>query len=226
MAAVIAFTASCTGDYLPTKTNVPLLSNSQQFQAKIGGSSSGVEAQMAYAVTKNIGVMANGSFADRGGNTKEEVHKHQYFEFGTGFFNPISVNDRLELYAGYGFGELEGLFQTYNDKNSGLADIEKLFLQPNYGFVKEKYAYGFSARFSMVKITPADTVFASAAKFYPFVEPAITGKFGFKNFKLFAQAGLSIPLVSENELNFTNQLLMLSAGIHIDLGWKFYQLSY
>lgn len=197
----------CAPAYVPNVINTPLLTNKGEIQAAIHSGISGTDPQFAYAITDNIGVMLNGSFANRTLDSTNNFHKHEFIEIGTGYYTKIGESGRFETFTGYGFGKLKAnfgndLWITYTDVNSS-----RIFIQPTIGASTDIFDGSLSSRFVMVTMHQ-DSKRSSEY----FIEPVITSKVGYKYVKAVFQIGLSIPLNSE-EINFSYQPLIFSVGV-------------
>jgi hypothetical protein len=156
--------------------------------------------------------MINGSFADRTSDSTDDFHKHRFFEIAPGYFKKISRVGVVELYGGYGMGEIETFYDNALFTNYGKADYTRFFIQPGIGIANDFVNASFSARLSHViikqnKITEDGT----------FLEPALTGKFGYKWVMFCCQVGLSLPFDDEN-IKFKYQPFIISLGMQFNLG--------
>src|SRR3989339_701931 len=76
----IGLFSSCSPEYIPNMVNTPLFSNQGEFQATVATGTSNFDAQLGYAITDNIAIIANGSYADETNDTTDEFHKHLIIE--------------------------------------------------------------------------------------------------------------------------------------------------
>jgi len=205
--AIIIAINSCAPAYVPNVINTPLLSNKGEIQAAIHTGVSGTDPQLAYALTDNIGVMLNGSFANRTSDSTDDFHKHQFAELGLGYYTKIGESGRFETFGGGGLGNLQAKFDntvwnTYADVNS-----YRFFIQPTIGASTNIFDGSFSSRFVMVNLKQNSI---SSTGF--FVEPVLTGKIGYKYVKAVIQLGFSLPLNSKN-IDFYYQPFLFSIGL-------------
>ncbi len=206
---------SCAPAYVPNVVNTPLMSNKGEFQASVHTGTSGFDPQFAYALTNNIGLMLNGSFANRTSDTTDNFHKHQFVEFGAGYFASIGTAGRFEVFGGYGAGNLQAEYDNNLWVSKARVNSGRFFIQPAIGASTSVFDGSFSSRLVFVNLSQ-ESEKASCA----FIEPALTGKFGYKYVKFVVQTGLSVPLSSSNNL-FNYQPFMFSVGIQLNIGKLF-----
>ena len=99
--SLIGILSSCSPEYIPNMVNTPVFSNKGEFQATVATGTSNFDAQLGYAITDNIAVIANGSYADQTNDTTDEFHKHLIIEGGLGYYRQISSSARIEVFGGY-----------------------------------------------------------------------------------------------------------------------------
>lgn len=181
--SVLGIFTSCSPEYIPNMVNSPLFSNANEFQATISTGTSIFDAQVAYAVTDNIGIMVNGTYGDETSDSTDDFHKHAFIEGGLGYYNKIGAKGRYEIYGGYGIGTVEGLFEN-NLFDNDLTDARynRFFIQPGIGISTGIFDGGFSPRFVMVQMNPHGMNFENGS-YKMFFEPVITSKIGFKYVK-------------------------------------------
>ncbi len=199
---------SCSPEYIPNVINAPLLSQKGEIQAAIHTGTAGTDPQFAYALTDNIGIMLNSSFASRT-DSGASYHTHNFIELGAGYFNKFGGIGTYEIFGGYGAGNLEADYA--NSLWSSYANVtsNRIFIQPSAGISSDIVDFGLSTRFVIVSMTQN-----SAKSTGLFLEPAITAKLGYKYVKLMYQFGLSFPL-NEKTMDFSNQPLLMSIGIQV-----------
>ncbi len=98
--------------YVPNQQNVPGFKEIGEFKFSAGQSNgndyTGVDAQIAYAPAKHIGVMFNGFYASGAKNGVEnEKGKGLFGEAGAGVWWPLKHNLVVEGYGGFGLGMVE-----------------------------------------------------------------------------------------------------------------------
>ena len=212
---IMLFVTSCAPAYVPNVINTPLFSNKGEFQASVNTGFAGFDPQLSYAITDHIGVIMNGSFANRTSDSTDDFHKHLFFEIGSGYYKKIGTSGRFEAFGGAGFGKLKAeyeneLWMTRSDVNS-----MRFFIQPAIGASTDIFDGSFAARFIVLNLNQE-----SKSSTGLFIEPAITAKVGYKYAKAVFQFGLSLPLNSDY-LEFNHQLVMFSVGLQATLGRKY-----
>ncbi len=211
-----AFLFSCSPEYIPNMANTPMLDNKGEIQANVAAALSGTEIQAAYALTDNLGIMANSSFLSTTSDTTDDFHKHSIFEFGVGYFDDFSDIGRYEIYGGFGTGKVK----AYNedlvfDEDITDAKFSKIFLQPSFGLKSDYFDGNLGARLALVKVNYQENTSESDESFHPFIEPVVTVRAGIKNFKLVSQLGYSLPV--GGEYVFDTQPFIFSIGLHMRL---------
>lgn len=207
---------SCSPEYIPNMANTPMFDEKGEVQANLAASVSGTEIQAAYALTDNIGVMANSSFLNETSDTTDDFHKHSIFEFGVGYFNSFSEYGRFEVYGGYGKGKVEAYNEdlTFDEKISD-ATFSKMFIQPSVGMKTTYFDGNIGARMALVKVDYKQEIEEADENFHAFFEPVVTGRVGIKNVKLVSQLGYSFPV--GGEYVFDTQPFIFSIGLHFRL---------
>ncbi|PLX11700.1 MAG: hypothetical protein C0597_14640 [Marinilabiliales bacterium] len=211
---------SCSPEYVPNMVNSPMLSNRGEFQASIATGTSNFDAQTAFAITDNIGIMVNGSFGNETNDSTDDFHKHAFVEAGIGYFEKIGSKGRYEIYGGYGTGKVEGYYETsLFDSQITEAKYNRFFVQPGIGISTGIYDGSFSPRFAVVQMDPNGADFRTG-KYNLFFEPVITSKVGFKYVKFIFQFGVSVPFGDEN-LNYDYQPFIMNIGLNLNLGRRY-----
>ncbi len=157
--------------YVPNQVNVPLLKEKYEFK----GSITPTNLQGAFAITDNIGIMANGQYHwgwdyadptnsyDDDGLFSDNNTRGGLIEGAVGFFKPIGPGKKavFDVYAGYGSGHFKTLSGDYKSDNDGTGNINlndyviknrfsKVFIQPSFGLAHRVVEAAFSSRFSFV----------------------------------------------------------------------------
>jgi len=217
---VVSIMTSCSPEYVPNMVNSPMLSNRGEFQASIATGTSNFDAQTAFAITDNIGIMVNGSFGNETNDSTDDFHKHAFVEAGIGYFEKIGSKGRYEIYGGYGTGKVEGYYETsLFDSQITEAKYNRFFVQPGIGISTGIYDGSFSPRFAVVQMDPNGADFRTG-KYNLFFEPVITSKVGFKYVKFIFQFGVSVPFGDEN-LNYDYQPFIMNIGLNLNLGRRY-----
>ena len=209
---------SCAAAYVPNAVNVPMLSNKGELQVAANFGFSGFDPQIAYGVTNNIGLMANGSFFN--GYTSDTIStdysNHNYGEIGLGYYMSILKVIRVELYAGKGYGEIygerrlnEGTYLTEPTQTSSskfrLSNVTT-FIQPSIGFSTKAFDCALSNRLIKVEVWDKANVSSNF-----FMTPVITFKLGYDRVKIISQQGICIPMTTMG--SFLYQPFIFSFGI-------------
>jgi hypothetical protein len=204
--------SSCAPAYIPNVVNAPLLSNKGEFQAAVYTGTSGFDPQFAYAISDHVGLMLNGSFADRTSDSTDNYHKHQFIEIGSGYYTKIGTTGRFETFGGIGYGKVRvkddnDLWLAHSDVNS-----IRLFIQPAIGATSEVFDGNFAMRFVFLDLYQGSD---KGTGF--FAEPVLTGKVGFKYVKAVLQMGISLRVFSSSMNDFNYQPFIFSIGLQADL---------
>jgi hypothetical protein len=194
-----------------------MFSNKGEFQANAGAGTSDLDVQVAYAMTDHIGVMVNGSFADRTKDSTDKFHKHIILEGGVGFYDKFGEIGRYEIYGGYGTGRVEGKYENIFSINQ-IADARynRFFIQPGIGIATGIYDGSFTSRIALVQMNPNGAVFETG-NYHGFLEPVFTSKIGYKYLKFTFQIGFSVP-IGDNRLKFDYQPFIFNVGANLNLG--------
>ena len=198
---------SCAPAYTPNTVNAPLFSSQNEVQFAITTGTSGIDAQTGYAPTDHIGVILNGSYANR--SDSGNYHKHNFIEFGGGYYSRMGEHGRLELLGGYGMGNVDAHFKGVIFDYYTKTTIKRIFIQPSIGNVSDVFEIAFTPRLVFVHVkSPLDTLNTYPTD--PFLEPTLTLKVGWKYIKFVTQFGISLPLVKYTY--YINEPIMFSIG--------------
>jgi len=211
MAAILLMVViACAPAYVPNVVSTPMLGQQGEVVASFNTGISGFDPQFAYAITDEIGVIANGSFRDYTSDSTSNYHKHLFAELGAGYFTRLGEAGRFELYGGGGGGLLQAEFD--NQIFVSFADVRyyRGFIQPSIGLVTNVAELSFSSRFVFLTLQQD-----GVRRACPFIEPAITAKLGYKYVKGTMQLGFSLPM--NESLDFYYQPFLFSLGLQIRL---------
>jgi hypothetical protein len=212
LAFIILIINSCAPVYVPSVVNAPLLTNKNEVQAAINFGTSGVDPQLAYAVSNHIGLMLNGSFANVTSDTTNNFHKHQFVEIGTGYYTNFGTRGKFETFGGIGFGKLKAEYDNSMWISRSYVSCTRAFIQPTVGFTTKVFDGSVSSRIVMVNLHQE-----SGSNTGYFLEPVVTAKLGYDHIKAIMQLGFSLPMNSGKTV-FNYQPVLLSVGIQTDFG--------
>jgi hypothetical protein len=213
--AVLLIFVSCAPAYVPNVINSPMFSNKGELQASGHGGIAGFDPQVSYAITDHLGVMVNGSFADRTSDSTDNYNKHRFIEAGAGYYQKIGSIGRFEAYGGGGFGKLKA-YQNVGFWISN-ADVNTLrfFIQPAIGISTDVFDGSIATR--IVALNMKQDILSSTELL---IEPVITAKVGYRYIKAVFQFGMSLP-IDDKTIDFTYQPLIFSIGLQATLGKKY-----
>jgi len=219
--SLLGFLSSCSPEYIPNMVNTPVFSNKGEFQATVATGTSNFDAHLGYAITNNIAVIASGSYADQTNDTTDEFHKHLILEGGLGYYKNLSDAGRIEVFGGYGIGQI----QTLEDNGSFGIDIvdvnyNKIFLQPGVGAVTDFFDGSFATRLSIIQMLPSQQSNITES-WHMFIEPVVTAKIGYRYVKAVIQIGYSFPVNADN-IDYEHQNLILNFGLNINIGRDYF----
>ena len=217
--------------YAPNSANAPQLSEKGETRVNAlycsGGDSEfgGGELQVAYAITKNVGVMLNGFAA---GESEEitsyntngshmESGKGSYIEGAAGYFMALDAKRKwiADIYGGMGLGSVKN---DYGFGDNSKVGNTKFFVQPSIGYKSTHFEFAFVPKLSLVnwrvkesKISHSENdgvkneikAIESDPSFVAF-EPALLLRAGGQNFKV--QAGVSFS-------NYSTTSFLLQTGL-------------
>jgi len=210
---VLLISYSCSPVYFPNQLNVPMLEEEGDFVGTVSISPNGFDPQMAYAITGNMGLMANFQINPelRDQSIERGFRGNVLAEAGMGYFTALSDLVRFEVFGGGGYGWVSGI-RTPDQTEPGTR-IYRGFVQPTLGIVGRNAALCFSSRFTLPVLLNDVTTERAA-----FMEPALTLKLGFHHVKFFSQLGLAIPLSAQYTVS--TQPLIIAVGMQLRLGTR------
>lgn len=199
---------SCAPAYVPNVLPSPLLGQEGDLVVSAHTGIAGFDPQVAYGITDHAGVMINGSFRNYKSDTTLDFHNHTFMELGGGYFTEFLGSGRFEVYAGGGAGTLNAEFDNPLFVSYSNVFYSRAFVQPTVGLVTDLLELSFSPRIVFV------TMMQDGNRLYSgFLEPAVTGKLGYRNVKGVMQMGISVPL--RNQLDFFYQPFIFSLGLQV-----------
>ena len=205
---LVTFLSSCAPVYTPNLVNSPLFTqhNDVQLQGSVG--LSGYDVQAAYSPINKLGIMANTTFFDSDNGN----YTSRFYEGGVGYYQSFEETGRFECYAGFGNGQTELNKTIIADKIN--ANYNRFFIQPGIGVKQDIFEASFCTRIAYVDIydvrsndpnlRPASSIF---------VEPVLTGRFGYKYVKFFTQFGLSMHTI--DVLSLYSLPVILNFGMNL-----------
>lgn len=199
-------TLACAPVYIPNVVHVPLLTNKNELHASVNTGISGFDPQIAYAITDNLGVVINGSFANSKSDSSASFHTHNFVETGVGYYSVIDTRVRFEVFGGGGYGRVSSNYQgtfwnTFHD-----VSLARFFVQPAVGITGKYGDVSFASR--CVFVSFYRELKESRAVF---LEPVVTFKFGYEYVKAMMQFGFSYPMNAP--LTFDYQPFIFSIGL-------------
>jgi hypothetical protein len=205
--------------YRPNTLNVPGHTKKKELTTSLT-LGYGINLQGSYSVTSNIGIMANYIGFNESYQLLEfkGVGRSNMFEGGIGYFKNTDSNLRMEVYGGFGSGNVKLNISDPTYRNFS-TDANRFFLQPSIGYAKKNFEVFFSTRLSNVNFYNVETdyslddlkrekLFNIENKNWQFAEPAITLRGGIKNIKIQAQIGRSFKFNSQ-KLAYRAEILSL-----------------
>lgn len=210
---------SCKTAYVPNSINVPLFDG--EGQVRLSGDLNG-NLQFAASPGRRFGVMVNAMFRKDGEAPETVYGKGSFFEAGFGGFSNASGLLRWESYIGAGFGHTE----TQDNGKTFEANGARFFFQPSVGVHHDIFELAFTPRLVAGKFKAPKTTYTTQELIsnkladidepvWMFLEPAFTGRIGYKWIKLQVQIGKSFKL---NDKPLAYDSNMNSVGIIFDFG--------
>lgn len=225
--AVVIEMSSCSPKYYaPNVQNVPLLKEKgdMQFLAAKGDGEQmeSIEAHGSIAVTNHLGIIAGyGDFKGYDEDSEEKMADAETYELGAGYYNRLGRAGVFEAYGGL------ALINQHHDYGDGInKEIKAIrpFVQPAIGINTDWFEAALSTRLAFVDYNKIADVDGLDDKFWVFVEPALTIRAGYKNFKLQVQYVYSELLnpFSDDEYDWWIKE-NFSIGISVDFCKRFSQ---
>lgn len=237
--------------YIPNTINAPLFT--EKGDAKLSAASEflahvpTIELQGAYALTNNLGLMANFSRMEFE-HDKESIpnDKHRLFELGVGYFTDFGQltdhgkQGRAEVYIGTGWGSAQDYDLENNFcfscpspptpvRNDFEGKYRRFFIQPAVGFTSNFFECSFAMRFATIEFDEfihreAESIIEQSHLQFSTLEPVVTFSFlGTKNVKPFIQLGKVFVLNDEEAFSKVNPNYSASnhaaIGVNVKL-WK------
>lgn len=218
----ILFCYSCASVYVPNSRNMPAIDKAGEVTVSAKGGSTGFEGQLAFSPINRLGIMANGLYKNSAtSEDDEDYQKHEFLEFGAGYYEPISHWGVFELYGGYGKGKGAAqdeyiFFTTNTDYAEG--KYERYFVQPGFALKKEHIEAGFCFRVSRVSFYEFEDNNVQDVKISnTLLEPAAVFRVGGENIKMDSQIGINLPMY---ETEFEFPVFTISVGVMVRLDFN------
>lgn len=160
----------CAPVYIPNARNTPLFDAPGEVQGSVGIGSS-YDVQVAFAATKNIGLMTNYAFVSRPGildMDTESTYKNRsnFGEVGIGYIKTTSIETGLrntlttEVWTGIGLGKgsaySERSLLPSIDTLTTSARFQRYFVQPTVAIRNKNWDLIFTGRFTLVNYSKAN----------------------------------------------------------------------
>lgn len=208
--------SSCAPAYIPNAINAPLLNNKGETQLSFHGGMGGLDEQTSFAVSKNIALMANFNYLNDTKDSDQTYHKHIFGEAGIGYYFKSNSKIHFETFAGFGLGKVDVKTYFWSSEIITKCQNKRIFLQPTVGFSSELVDFSFTPRFVYVIMKPEYLQYSTVN--YPFLEPTVAFRLGYKYFFFTSQFGISLPLTKLNNNDWFNyQPIIFSIGITVKL---------
>ena len=212
---VVTLFYSCSPAYIPTSIEVPTFKEKGEVNLSIQTGTCGFDPHVSFAITDNMAIMFNGSYADNHNDSNDTYHRHLTGEFGVGFYDNFAEIGFVQVFGGYGISNVKSNYDWNLDNfadNATSAFMQKFFIQPAAGIDIKYFEFAFSPRLTFLNITVDNY---STSDF--FVEPVLLMKVGSPIIKVTGQLGLSFPT---EEINYDYRPLIFNVGINVMLGRK------
>ena len=193
-----------------------------------GQQAAAMEASAAVSVTNHFAIQGNFSFW-----MAIDQSLGQLYEIAPGFYTPVGQNFVFETYAGigqgYSFYPLEAINPIFTEVIE--VNFDRYFIQPAIGYTTNNFDIAFSSRLCMVDYYhnkpyawgleyDSEIIYEKVDQFFT-VDPALTIRFGFKNFKFQLQGMYLFPLQKKYASSFFYDQVNVNLGCQINLGGHF-----
>lgn len=237
---LLILAASCAPIYVPTTRNVPLFRGAGEFQGS-AYLTTGVDVQLAYALTDHLGVTGNYNLLSQNQELPQDTavpnmptsfqRKNNFGEVGLGYYQSTR-SKRFEIYGGYGMGEGTSYDSYYFfAQNFGVKGIvstgkySRFYIQPSIGTNNKKFNLAFTMRVSAVEFSEfsSDGFTGTTVTKNPnepihiFLEPSLTGKFPLAG-NLYGVFQLNVNGPVPSEVYFEYVPLQFAIGIQLKAG--------
>jgi hypothetical protein len=243
--------SGCVTLYKPNAVHAPLVSEKGDLSTSAVISLSGgglYNAQVAYAGTGHLGIMANGMYHHRSmgslttGDSSVERLNMLLGEVGAGYFTKFGHNGNglFQCYGGFGYGYAnDRILNVYPPHPEASAHYINLFIQPGIGTRHRNFGLSFDVRANYVRVFNIhaylfehfewwNTDFqyhADTTLQFVNLEPALTLQAGNRRLRGLFQLGFIMPIINGESYFAVDTysvllfpLMKLSLGLN--LFWK------
>ncbi len=223
---------SCRAYYVPNENSTPMLSHKNNLilngGASIGMRANSLAASLAYAPTNNIGLVYQRSGYNNA-SSSYNYNSGSYNEFSIGYYKILEDQVLFELYFNHGFGQTENMYSEVLATTRGIynTQFDKTSLNFALGKKEENVAFSIYARIGSLDINDVnfrninnvsllnDLNSIKSKRYFTFIEPGLSGKIGFGNFKFYTKGSFSF--IDQNYSDLYFQQFQLTFGIQLDL---------
>lgn len=229
LAGIITVTGCSPKYYVPNTQNVPLLTRKGEINLSACGNTNQLEIQGAYALTKRLGLVANGGFFIPQDENNGNGGRGNLVEAGAGYYLPLANHLVFEAYGLAGYGTVENhMPSTLNDNPNTTGKIDagilRFAIQPNIGFKSKYFSAAISSRIvslnynnikgSLIYNNVNQVTYLNENNSLFVAEPAITLRGGIEKLKVQVQLAGSYNL---SKSDFLQEKSLLSIGLNLNL---------
>lgn len=228
------FLVSCRAYYVPNENSTPMLSHKNDLMLT-GSTSLGMRAatlagSIAYSPIINLGLVYQGSGYTNGGGGYNS-NAGRFHEFSAGYYKLKENNTLFEVYLNHGIGNTNNSYAetSYTQIGTYQTKFNKTSMNFAIGKVDENFSYSFFTRIGSLNIYDLtydnnlpiygnvyqDLVDIKNKRYFTFIEPGFTSKFGFDGFKLYTKGSFSI--IDQNFSSLNYQQFQLTFGLQLEL---------
>lgn len=210
---VVIVVSSCNPVYYrPNTQQIPLFKEKGEGRASIASNMEDqIELQGAYAVSNNIGIVANGLYAKYNLDNGTDMVKGKLIEAGAGYFMPVKYNFVFEVYGLAGIGHVHNRFgETITPifDRTIESDLFRLSVLPVIGYRIPNFSVALSTRIALLNYfnykggyiydSELQTYYLHNNKSNILLEPALTIRGGWHAIQLQAQLVGCVNLSNSN----------------------------